>query len=141
MYKIWDFEFLYLKTNLSFQSKLSYILSYFNSIFSHWEISEFFFNIYKRTLIQSHIGVKNATTFTTCWKLQIVNKKLNTSCPTPLQPLLQMQWWFLLLSEIFSFWVLRTATIKRKLPSWDYELKLWILHMEYICFQRSYSFM
>lgn len=38
-----------------------------------------------------------------------------------------MQWWFLLLSEIFSFWVLRTATIKRKLPSWDYELKLWIL--------------
>lgn len=56
MYKIGDFEFPYLKTNLSFQSKLSYILSYFNVFFYTERYQSNFFHIYKRTLIQSNIG-------------------------------------------------------------------------------------
>lgn len=72
--------------------------------------------------------------------LKSCKTKLNCPHPVALHPPQKMQWQIMFLSEIFTFWALGATMIKRKLPSCDYKLKIWILHIQQICFQGSHPF-
>lgn len=124
--RVWSGAPTYLQTKLCFHTKVMFfhdITGLFLSI-RHIRI------LFPSTFIWSSLWLKEklaggryvlSQEFLTSYK--DINKKLSCSWPALLNPSPKIQWWLLLLSEIFCFLAVTATMITRKSHSSDYELK------------------